>query len=328
MLGRTVMAFLLDDGLPPGPVLLAGDDTVTEPPGPNVFGKGRHRDGVRSPHRSTADRWGHTGVGIAGLVPWPVAPRPWALPVLVALDRPPAWARMQGTRHQTPAHMGRLLLARLIRGFPERHVVFGGDSRDGTSATARLCQKPRQPLTLVRTLYGEAAVYELPPPRPRHPIGRPRVKGQPRASPQEVVAHVTPGTRLTVAWDGARPEPSSSSPAPVSGTASGRTWWPYAGWASTRPRVRIATSSGSAQIGRGSRNRLARVLHHAGRSTPRARTAAKTCSGNPPRVMASHRSDGLHPADVAAIAWLACSLCSDQNPCAPPGSSDGRGNRP
>lgn len=202
VLGRTVMAFLLDDGLPPGPVLLAGDDTVTEPPGPNVFGKGRHRDGVRSPHRSTADRWGHTGVGIAGLVPWPVAPRPWALPVLVALDRPPAWARMQGTRHQTPAHMGRLLLARLIRGFPERHVVFGGDSRDGTSATARLCQKPRQPLTLVRTLYGEAAVYELPPPRPRHPIGRPRVKGQPRASPQEVVAHVTPGTRLTVAWDG------------------------------------------------------------------------------------------------------------------------------
>ena len=29
---------------------LAGDDTVTEHPGPQVFGKGRHRDGVRSTH--------------------------------------------------------------------------------------------------------------------------------------------------------------------------------------------------------------------------------------------------------------------------------------
>jgi hypothetical protein len=35
-------------------VLLAGDDTVTEPPGPKVFGKGRHREAVRSTHRYTA----------------------------------------------------------------------------------------------------------------------------------------------------------------------------------------------------------------------------------------------------------------------------------
>jgi hypothetical protein len=41
---------LLDHVVPPGPVLLAGDDTVAERPGPKVFGKGRHRDGVRSTH--------------------------------------------------------------------------------------------------------------------------------------------------------------------------------------------------------------------------------------------------------------------------------------
>ena len=53
-LARTLMLFLLDHVLLPGPVLLAGDDTVTEPPGPKVFGKGRHREAMRSTHRYTA----------------------------------------------------------------------------------------------------------------------------------------------------------------------------------------------------------------------------------------------------------------------------------
>ena len=58
-LARALIAFLLDHVVPPGPVLLAGDDTVTEHPGPHVFGKGRHRDGMRSSHSYTAYRWGH-----------------------------------------------------------------------------------------------------------------------------------------------------------------------------------------------------------------------------------------------------------------------------
>jgi DDE superfamily endonuclease len=49
-LARLLITFLLDHVVPPGPILLAGDDTVTERPGPHVFGKGRHRDGVRSTH--------------------------------------------------------------------------------------------------------------------------------------------------------------------------------------------------------------------------------------------------------------------------------------
>ena len=60
-LARVLITFLLDHVVPPGPVLLAGDDTVTEHPGPKVFGKGRHRDGVRSTHSYTAYRWGHNG---------------------------------------------------------------------------------------------------------------------------------------------------------------------------------------------------------------------------------------------------------------------------
>jgi hypothetical protein len=50
-LARRLLAFLLAYVVPTGPVVLAGDDTVAERPGPHVFGKGRHRAGVRSTHR-------------------------------------------------------------------------------------------------------------------------------------------------------------------------------------------------------------------------------------------------------------------------------------
>jgi hypothetical protein len=202
VLARTLVTFLLDHVVPPGPVLLAGDDTVTEHPGPQVFGKGRHRDGVRSTHNYTAYRWGHKWVVLSVLVKLPFATRPWALPVLAALYRPPEWDRVHGTRHKTPAHLARLLLARLIRWFPERHFIFVGDTGYGTSETARFCHQHRRHLTVVSKFYGDAALYEPPPPRPRGTIGRPRVKGQKLASPQEVVASTGQRTRLTVAWYG------------------------------------------------------------------------------------------------------------------------------
>ena len=201
-LARALITFLLDRVLPSGPVLLAGDDTVTEHPGPHVFGKGRHRDGVRSTHSYIAYRWGHKWVVVSVLVKLPFATRPWALPILVALYRSPEGEGGHGTRHKTPAHLARLLLARLMRWFPERRFIFVGDSSYGTSATARFCQKHRQHLTLVSTCYGDAALYEPPPPRTRHTMGRPRVKGQKLPSPQAVVANTTTRIRLAVAWYG------------------------------------------------------------------------------------------------------------------------------
>jgi hypothetical protein len=201
-LARTLITFLLDYVVPPGPVLLAGDDTVTEHPGPKVFGKGRHRDGVRSSHSYTAYRWGHKWVVVSVLVKLPFATRPWALPVLVALYRPPEWDQVHGKRHKTPAHMARLLLARLMRWFPERHFILVGDSGYGTSETARFCQQHHRHLTLVSKFYGDAALYEPPPPRTRRTIGRPRVKGQKLASPQEVVANTSQRPCLRVTWYG------------------------------------------------------------------------------------------------------------------------------
>jgi hypothetical protein len=72
----------------------------------------------------------------------------------------------------------------------------------GTSETARFCRQHHRHLTLVSKFYGDAALYAPPPPRTHHTMGRPRVKGQKLASPQEVVAQETHRTCLTVAWYG------------------------------------------------------------------------------------------------------------------------------
>src|SRR5829696_1403259 len=58
-LGCALMRLVLDRLVPDGPVYLAGDDTVDGHKGKCVYGKGRHRDAVRSTHTYTAWRYGH-----------------------------------------------------------------------------------------------------------------------------------------------------------------------------------------------------------------------------------------------------------------------------
>lgn len=89
-----------------------------------------------------------------------------------------------------------------MRWFPERPFIGVGDAGYGTSETARCCRQPHRHRTRVSTLYGDAALYEPPPPRPRSPVGRPRGKGENLAAPPEVGAHTANRPHLTVAWYG------------------------------------------------------------------------------------------------------------------------------
>jgi DDE superfamily endonuclease len=91
-LARLLTRFILEHWVPDGPVLVAGDDTVDEHRGAKVYGKGCHRDPVRSTHSYTAFRWGHKWVVLAILVKFPFATRAWALPVLAALYHSPVKA--------------------------------------------------------------------------------------------------------------------------------------------------------------------------------------------------------------------------------------------
>jgi hypothetical protein len=198
-LARALARLLLRRFAADVPVPLAGDDTVDEHRGKTVYGKGRHRDPVRSTKRYTAWRWGHKWVVLAVLVPFPFATRPRALPVLVALYRTPEWDRAHGRRHKTPARLLRQLVAVLIRWSPGRRFVLAGDGGYGSHEMACFAHRHRRRLTLVSRFVPDANLYEPPPPYSGH--GRPRVKGAKLPTPQEVVATAS-RTALNVSWYG------------------------------------------------------------------------------------------------------------------------------
>ena len=150
---------ILRHWVPEGSVALAGDDTVDEHRGAHVYGKGRHRDPVRSTHSYTAYRWGHKWVVLAILVRFPFANRPWALPVLVALYRSREWNQQHRRRHRTPAQLLRRLVAVLLHWFPHRHFTLTGDGGYGSHEMARFAHRHRRRLTLVSRFVPDAQLY-------------------------------------------------------------------------------------------------------------------------------------------------------------------------
>jgi DDE superfamily endonuclease/Archaeal putative transposase ISC1217 len=180
-------------------VELVGDDTVCEHKGKKVFGKGRHRDAVRSSHSYTAWRWGHKWVVLAVLARFPFATRPWPVPVLVALYRTRQDNEQGGQRHKTPAELMRQMLGVLLRWFPRHAFLFAGDQGYGTHALAHFVRGRKGRLALVSRFQAGANLYEPPPPYAG--TGRPRVKGDKLPAPREVVA-ASGRARLRVAWYG------------------------------------------------------------------------------------------------------------------------------
>jgi hypothetical protein len=193
---RLVVALLPPDR----PILLAGDDTVDGHPGRRVYGKARHRDPVRSSHGYTAWRYGHKWVVLAVLVRFPLATRPWALPVLVALYRSEEDDRARGRPHRTPAQIMCQLLRVMRLWFPDRRLIFVGDAGYGTHEVARFCDRHRLGLTLVSKLHPDANLFEPPP--PYNGKGRPRVKGAALPKPRQAAAEAPRLRRRTVGWYG------------------------------------------------------------------------------------------------------------------------------
>ena len=199
-LARRFTRAVLTRFAPAGPVMLAGDDTVTEHPGPHVYGKGCHRDPVRSTHSFTTYRWGHKWVVLAVLVRFPFATRPWALPLLVALYRPEGGDRAQKRRHKTPPQLVRQMLRVLIRWSPDRAFVCTADGNYATHELSELAARYPRRLTFVSKFYPDANLVAPPPVYSGK--GRPRVKGKDLPDPAAGVRDASARTTLDVAWYG------------------------------------------------------------------------------------------------------------------------------
>jgi hypothetical protein len=201
-LGHALADFIVRRWIPHGPVSLVGDDTVDEHRGAKVYGKGRHRDPVRSTKSYTAYRWGHKWVVLAILVQFPFATRPWALPVLIALYRSPQWDREHARRHKTPARLLRQLTLLLLRWFPHRRFTLAGDGGYGSHEMAGFAHRHRRRLTLVSRFCPDANLYEPPPVVVgKRKGGRPRKKGAKLPTPEVTVAQAA-RTALNVPWYG------------------------------------------------------------------------------------------------------------------------------
>lgn len=198
-LGRALAGYILRRWVPDGPVKVVVDDTVDEHRGKKVYGKGCHRDAVRSTHAHTQFRWGHKWIVLCILVQFPFTSRPWALPVLVALYRTKEQNRKEGQRHKTPVELARQLLAVLLRWFPERKFCLSGDG--GFSAHELAYYAQRRHAVYVGRFHPAANLYAPPPARRHGCSGRPRKKGCKLPSPQQVVAR-SRRKRLEVSWYG------------------------------------------------------------------------------------------------------------------------------
>lgn len=204
-LARALATFILDHWVRRGVVRLAGDDTVDEHRGKKVYGKGCHRDAVRSTHSFTAFRWGHKWVVLCILVSFPFASRPWALPVLVALYRTKEWnKKYRRGRHRTMPALMRQLVKVLVRWFPERRFLLALDGGYATHDLARLGSRLHPRLTVISRFYQDAALYAPPPDAVRsgrRVRGRPRTKGRRTPTPRQAVAKAK-RERITTRWYG------------------------------------------------------------------------------------------------------------------------------
>jgi hypothetical protein len=199
-LARALVAAILDRVLPDGPIPLVGDDTVAEHPGPKVYGKGCHRDPVRSTHSFTAYRWGHKWVVLALLVRFPFARRLWALPALVSLYLTEEENTRQRRRHKTPSQLLRQQVCALLHWFPDRRFILAADGNYATHELARLAARFPGRLTFVSKFYPNANLYA---PAPAYAgNGRPPQKGPELPSPAAVVAQAKERQRRNVGWYG------------------------------------------------------------------------------------------------------------------------------
>jgi hypothetical protein len=215
-----VLAGLVVAAAGQGPLRLVVDDTTEQRRGDHVYGKGTHRDAVRSSRSHVIHLFGLKWVVLAVLVNFPFSTRPWALPVLAVLYRSKALDAREGRRHKTPTELARGLAALMLRWFPGRSFILLGDGGYAGCGLACFCNRRRGRLALVSRFHPDAALYRPPPP-PTGKRGRPARKGAKLPTPRQAVESSKPEA-AAVDWYGGRKRD-------VLLTAGGGLWYSHRG---------------------------------------------------------------------------------------------------
>jgi hypothetical protein len=156
----------------------------------------------------------------------PLCTRPWALPVLAALYKPPRkqpkmmkvggkrvpWSKSKarkqqkdpkrGPRHKTPVLMARQMIAALLHWFPDRKFILLGDWGFASHDLALFCHRHRDRVTLVARTRADTTLYAMPPAEKRPGPGRRKRKGIRLPSPGKSVAAAANRQHQRLRWYG------------------------------------------------------------------------------------------------------------------------------
>ena len=170
-----LLAMILDNFLPSGPVVIGLDDTIERRWGHKISARGIYRDPVRSSHGHFVKTSGLRWLSVMAMVPVPWTRRRWALPFLTILAPSERYDAAHGRRHKKLTDWARQAVLQVRRWLPRRKIVVVADSG---FASLDLIAALRRHVTFVTRLRLDANLYEPPPPRQPGKKGRPPKTGR------------------------------------------------------------------------------------------------------------------------------------------------------
>lgn len=156
-------------------IVIGFDDHLERRRGKRIKAKGIYRDAVRSSDSFFVKASGLRWLSFMLLAEVPFARKVWALPFLTVLCPSERYHRERGIRHRKLTDRARQAILRIWRWFPEKELIFVGDS---SYAAIDLLGAVREKVTVVTKLRLDAALYEAAPELEKRAIGRPRKKGK------------------------------------------------------------------------------------------------------------------------------------------------------
>lgn len=170
---------------PDGVLELLVDDTLVHKTGQKVNGAGTFRDAVRSTVKRIVYGWGLNVVVICLRIDPPWGGTPIAVPINLRVRHKPTPGQPSGP---TTIELAAEMIREIADWLPDRNFHLTGDGAYATLAGHRL---PRTHVTA--RLRRDAALFELPPPRPARPgRGRPPGKGPRLPKPAELATAAAP----------------------------------------------------------------------------------------------------------------------------------------
>jgi len=178
LVARKLLMHLVGTFAGHGVVVMGIDDTIERRKGKRIKAKGIYRDPVRSSDSQVVTVSGLRWLSLMLLVEIEWAQSVWALPFLTVLAPSERYHQQHKKRHKTLTDWARQMLKQVRRWLPHREIVVVGDSSFAVLELLHSAAQLAFPVHIVSRLRLDAGLYQPPPPRQPHQMGRPRVVGQ------------------------------------------------------------------------------------------------------------------------------------------------------